>query len=326
MPVAAGHHHEPRQGLLPEMGYTKLDLVRYYVSVAEGALRGVMRRPMVLKRFVNGADDEPFFQKRAPANLPDGIETAHRHLPQRPLRRPRRLRRRRRPRLGHQPRLHRPQPLARSRRRRRPPGRAAHRPRPHARSHLRRTSSRSRCRQRGAGRAAATAASPRRQARAASTSTSASSHSADFTDMRRCGPRPRPRSGAPHPRARHHGVVEGRAPRRLHRLQPERPRPHRRLGLLRAPDAGRPRLRPARVGRAARRRAGRLHDRTVPERFARHGDPGAAIDDLASRSSRCSSSSRSRKRDGLGDAPWPPQFPKAAGEPRRVMPSKRRKE
>jgi bifunctional non-homologous end joining protein LigD len=51
-------------------------LVRYYHAVRDAALRGVFRRPMVLKRYVNGADSEPFFQKRAPANLPPGIETA----------------------------------------------------------------------------------------------------------------------------------------------------------------------------------------------------------------------------------------------------------
>ncbi|HXH21071.1 MAG TPA: non-homologous end-joining DNA ligase, partial [Dehalococcoidia bacterium] len=66
----------PDKVFFPERGYTKLDLVNYYLSVAEGALRGVYRRPMVLKRFVNGADKEPFFQKRAPANLPDWMYTA----------------------------------------------------------------------------------------------------------------------------------------------------------------------------------------------------------------------------------------------------------
>jgi DNA ligase D-like protein (predicted polymerase) len=66
----------PEKVFFPKLGLTKLDLVRYYESVAEGALRGVMRRPMVLKRFVNGAEEEPFFQKRAPANLPPWIDTA----------------------------------------------------------------------------------------------------------------------------------------------------------------------------------------------------------------------------------------------------------
>jgi bifunctional non-homologous end joining protein LigD len=66
----------PDKVFFPERGYTKIDLVNYYLSVAEGALRGVYRRPMVLKRFVNGADKAFFFQKRAPANLPDWMYTA----------------------------------------------------------------------------------------------------------------------------------------------------------------------------------------------------------------------------------------------------------
>ncbi|HEX6843763.1 MAG TPA: DNA polymerase domain-containing protein [Actinomycetota bacterium] len=56
------------------LGLTKLDLVRYYVAVAEGALRGVVDRPMALKRYVDGAEGEFFFQKRAPQSRPDWIE------------------------------------------------------------------------------------------------------------------------------------------------------------------------------------------------------------------------------------------------------------
>jgi len=67
----------PGKVFFPAAGYTKLDVVRYYLAVAEGALRGVRDRPMVLKRFVNGIDAEPFFQKRAPANLPPFVRTAH---------------------------------------------------------------------------------------------------------------------------------------------------------------------------------------------------------------------------------------------------------
>jgi len=48
-----------------ELKLTKLDLVRYYLSVAPGALQGIQDRPIVLKRFVNGADGEAFYQKRA---------------------------------------------------------------------------------------------------------------------------------------------------------------------------------------------------------------------------------------------------------------------
>jgi DNA ligase D-like protein (predicted polymerase) len=55
---------------------TKLELVQYYLSVAHGALRGVARRPMVLKRYVNGQGGEPFFQKRAPEKRPPFIDLA----------------------------------------------------------------------------------------------------------------------------------------------------------------------------------------------------------------------------------------------------------
>ncbi len=58
-----------------ELQLTKLELVQYYLSVAEGALRGVRDRPFVLKRFVNGADGEPFYQKRAPDNVPEFLRT-----------------------------------------------------------------------------------------------------------------------------------------------------------------------------------------------------------------------------------------------------------
>ena len=66
----------PGKIYFPETGHTKLDLVRYYVAVADGALRGAGGRPMALKRFVDGAAGQPFFQKRAPHNTPDWIRTA----------------------------------------------------------------------------------------------------------------------------------------------------------------------------------------------------------------------------------------------------------
>jgi DNA ligase D-like protein (predicted polymerase) len=66
----------PGKIYFPRTGHTKLDLVRYYLAVADGALRGVAGRPMALKRFVNGAEAEPFFQKRAPEKRPEWIETA----------------------------------------------------------------------------------------------------------------------------------------------------------------------------------------------------------------------------------------------------------
>ncbi len=65
----------PDKVYFPRTGHTKLDLVRYYLSVADGALRGVRGRPMVLKRFVHGAEGEAFFQKRAPANKPAWLDS-----------------------------------------------------------------------------------------------------------------------------------------------------------------------------------------------------------------------------------------------------------
>jgi len=54
---------------------TKLELVQYYLSVATGALSGIQDRPIVLKRFVNGAEAEAFYQKRAPENRPSWLRT-----------------------------------------------------------------------------------------------------------------------------------------------------------------------------------------------------------------------------------------------------------
>ena len=71
----------PDKVFFPKSGYTKLDLVRYYVAVAEGALRGIAGRPMALKRFVNGAEGEAFFQKRAPTSRPEWIETVELSFP-----------------------------------------------------------------------------------------------------------------------------------------------------------------------------------------------------------------------------------------------------
>ena len=58
-----------------EVRLTKLDIVRYFLAVAPGALRGIRDRPIVLKRFVNGAHEEPFYQKRAPSDKPAWMRT-----------------------------------------------------------------------------------------------------------------------------------------------------------------------------------------------------------------------------------------------------------
>src|SRR5215471_332028 len=57
------------------MKLTKLDLVHYYLSVAPGAVAGIRDRPIVLKRFVNGAEGQAFYQKRAPTARPSWLRT-----------------------------------------------------------------------------------------------------------------------------------------------------------------------------------------------------------------------------------------------------------
>jgi bifunctional non-homologous end joining protein LigD len=71
----------PDKVYFPGPGYTKRDLVGYYLAVADGALRGAGGRPMALKRYVNGADGDFFFQKRAPESRPDWVRTVELSFP-----------------------------------------------------------------------------------------------------------------------------------------------------------------------------------------------------------------------------------------------------
>jgi DNA ligase D-like protein (predicted polymerase) len=64
----------PRKVLFPQASYTKMDVVRYFLAVADGALRGSGGRPNVLVRYPNGIDGEFFYQKRAPQSRPEWIE------------------------------------------------------------------------------------------------------------------------------------------------------------------------------------------------------------------------------------------------------------
>jgi DNA ligase D-like protein (predicted polymerase) len=66
----------PDKQYFPRAGHSKLDVVRYYLAVADGALRGAGGRPNVMKRYVDGAEGEPFYQKRAPASRPPWLEVA----------------------------------------------------------------------------------------------------------------------------------------------------------------------------------------------------------------------------------------------------------
>lgn len=71
----------PDKLLIPSASVSKIDLVNYYVAVADGALRGAGGRPCVLVRYPNGIADEFFFQKRAPAKRPDWLEVAEIRFP-----------------------------------------------------------------------------------------------------------------------------------------------------------------------------------------------------------------------------------------------------
>ena len=67
--------HPDKPYFSAEIKLSKLDLVRYYLSVGDGALNGIRDRPIVLKRFVDGAEGQAFYQKRAPTNVPEFLRT-----------------------------------------------------------------------------------------------------------------------------------------------------------------------------------------------------------------------------------------------------------
>jgi bifunctional non-homologous end joining protein LigD len=71
----------PRKVLFPQAGYTKLDVAKYYLAVADGALRGAGNRPNVLVRYPSGIDGEFFYQKRAPESRPPWIEVVELKFP-----------------------------------------------------------------------------------------------------------------------------------------------------------------------------------------------------------------------------------------------------
>jgi DNA ligase D-like protein (predicted polymerase) len=71
----------PDKVFFPSLGITKLDLVTYYRGLASAVLTGVRGRPMGLKRYVDGIEGEAFYQKRAPANRPEWIETVRLRYP-----------------------------------------------------------------------------------------------------------------------------------------------------------------------------------------------------------------------------------------------------
>jgi bifunctional non-homologous end joining protein LigD len=73
--------HPDKPYFSKEAKVSKLDLVRYYLSVAPGAIAGIQDRPIVLKRFVNGAEGQAFYQKRAPTQRPEWLRTVKLSFP-----------------------------------------------------------------------------------------------------------------------------------------------------------------------------------------------------------------------------------------------------
>lgn len=318
----------PDKVYFPEKGYTKKDVADYFQAVGPGILRALRERPTTLQRFVDGVEGDFFYQKRAPKNLPDWTPTARIEFPS-GLRRRRDVPHRTRSRpLGGEPGHPDLPPLAGAQGGHRPPRRTAHRPRPAARHGLRRCGEGGPRTARGPGRP--------RPARLAQ----------DLRRPRHPRLRPaRPRvdvhpgqtlghrggagAGAPDARPGDHRLVEGGTRRAdLRRLQPDGPRPDHRLRLLRTPLPARPRLRPAALGGDRRRRAPRLRP---PDHAGcgtrRPHDLHADMDDHAFRlDGLLELARRDEHEHELGDLPYPPEYPKMPGEPKRVQPSRARRD
>src|SRR6478752_540020 len=212
----------PGKVYFPKPGWTKRDLATYYLTCADAALRHVRERPTMMKRFVNGIMEDPIWQKRVPQHIPDWLQTATVSFPS---------------------------------------GRTAEELVANDAAHLV-----------WAVNLGVIDFNPHPSRRADLDHPDELRVDLDpgpgvgWDDVHRAalgshgGPpgraRARPRGRAARPRPRHEPVVEGGAPRRVRRLQPERARPHRRLVLVDPPHARRPRVLRAGVGRRPRRRAG----------------------------------------------------------------------
>ena len=237
---------------------TKLDLVRYWIDVADAALVGCAERPAILHRFPNGVADDGFYQKRLPEGRTGVGRVDDHHVPERPHRADAGHGRRRAPGLVGHARLPGGEPVAGPARRRRPSRRAADRPRSRPRRAVRLGP---------AGGARGPRGAERPRARRVPEDERQAGHPRERADRaaldvpRVPARRRRARAGdrTPGTRPRHVPVVEGGAARRVHRLQPERARPHRGVGVQRAADARRPRLGADRVGGGRRGGARGLH-------------------------------------------------------------------
>ena len=308
----------------PDAGITKLELVDYFLAVADGALLGVRDRPMALKRFVDGITGEAFFQKRAPKSVPEYVSTVELAFPSgrtadevvvsnraalawvanlgcvdlnpHPVRADD---------LDHPDEL-----------------RADLDPGPGVPW--------ADVRRRGAGRRAtcwpitAWSAGRRPPARAASISTRASSDAgASPRSVARRWPWPARSSDArptspPASGGRRSATASSSTTTRTPRTA--RWRPPIRCGRCRPP----PSPRRCTWDEVPDAELGDFTLRTMPDRYAKLGDVGAGIDAAVGSLEALLELSARDEATGQGDAPWPPNYAKQPGEPPRVQPSKRR--
>ena len=319
-----GRDHEPREDLLPEGRHHQARARPATTSPSQqGALRAVARRPMILKRYVNGAEGEPFYQKRAPDKRPPLHRHRDVHVPVRAHRR--------RDRASTTPRSSPGSSTSAASSSIRTP--CAPRtwiiPTSCASISIRcraspgRRSSRSRRSRARCSPSSASPAGPRPAARAACTCGSASSRAGRSTEVRRAALAFAREVERRAPTIATEQMVEGGAPRRVPRLQPERARSHDVLRLLGPRDAGRARLDAAVVGRLRRPAIPpRSRCAPCPRSFAEHGDAHADIDDDAGSLDALLELADAEAR--AGDAPWPPHYAKGEAEAPRVRRRERR--
>ena len=264
----------PDKVLFPQAGHTKLDVVRYYLSVADGALRGSGGRPNILVRYPDGIDAEFFFQKRAPKDRPPWIEVVTIRFPS--------------GRTADEivPRhaadlawmanlacleLH-PHPV-----------RAEDLDHPdELRIDLDPVADVPWSQVREVARVVQAALEDHGLRGWPKTSGKRGLHVLVRIERRWTHDQVRRAALALArdverrvPDARHQQMVEGRAARRVHRLQPERQGPHRGRRVLDPPDARRARLRAARLERSRRRRSGRFHAGHDAEALRAHRRPAS---------------------------------------------------
>ena len=322
---ARGAPFEPSKPFFPDPGLTKRDVADYYVAVADAATCHLRERPTTMKRFIDGAAGEFFFQKRVPKGAPDWLETATVHFPSG----------RSATELVANDAAHlvwavnlgvidfNPWPARRADLDHPDELRVDLDPTPEASfDDVRQVALcvREVLADHGPSRLSedlGVARNPRQRPGRAAVGLHRGPPS---------GAGPGARGRAARAEARDVEVVEGGAPRSVRRLQPERPRPHGRLRLLGPPHARRPRL-------DARSSGTRSRTSTRPSCAStrcRRASPSAAtpretIDDLSFSLEPLLELADRDEAEGLGDAPWPPHFRKQTGEPKRVQPSRAKK-